>query len=116
MHYNRGKSIQLKQSKTVIHDFQALCYLILLQRHSDLRDVNNGVDNVMKTAIAESNPDAGFLMQTICFRPNVSAGDNNLNKLPMMTTEHQACDQKVPDLGPHRSCRRIFFCSVNFLC
>ena len=96
-----------------------MCYLIHLQRHSDLRDVNNGVDNVMKTAIAESNPDAGFfikLTQTICFRPNVSAGDNNLNKLPMMTTEHRTCDRKVPGLGPHWSCRRIFFSSVNFLC
>ena len=56
---------------------QVQCYLPLLQLGSELNDFNNGVCHVMKTAIAETNPDAG-LVNILCFSLSVLAEDNKM--------------------------------------
>ena len=63
---------------------QVQCYLPLLQLGSELNDFNNGVCPVMKTATAETNPDAGLVntANIVLISLSVLAEDN---KMLMMT-------------------------------
>ena len=50
-------------------------HLSVGQLYSDFRDFNNGVCQVMKITIAESNPGMGLLnTKTFCFSPDPAVG------------------------------------------
>ena len=51
------------------------CCPLLLQLHSDIRDVSNGVCQVKKTTTTECNPDIGPVIQAFCVSTGVARDD-----------------------------------------
>ena len=65
--------------RTAIHT--SVLLLTTQQLYSDFRGFNNGVCNVIRITITESNPAMELLaQQTFCFRPNILPGKQTKKK------------------------------------